>query len=125
VRVASFVVLSLVTRYLGPTLREIQDHRAASGRGDNAFVHANGLYPYVWNFDYGQTIYSKICSSAYEAFGGQSILVDFAVADNYAHARLVGLDPNHNVVFDFQYATVPCDTSWNAEPIAFDSLSIN
>lgn len=81
----------------------------------------------VWNFDYGQTLYSKICSSAYEA-SGQSILVDYAVADNYAQARLVGLDTNHDVVFDFQYPqdpTMPCSISWNALPIALDNLNIN
>lgn len=80
----------------------------------------------VWNFDYGQTLYSKICSSAYEA-AGQSILVDYAVPDNYAQARLVGLDANHDVVFDFQYPqdpTMPCSISWNALPIALDHLSI-
>lgn len=78
----------------------------------------------VWNFDYGQSIYSNICSSAYES-AGQWILVDYAVADDYRHARLVGLDPDHNVVFDFQYSTTPCNTSWNALPIALDNLTIN
>jgi arylsulfate sulfotransferase len=80
----------------------------------------------VWNFDYGQTLYSKICSSAYEA-RGQSILVDYAVPDNYAQARLVGLDANHDVVFDFEYPqdpTAPCSVSWNALPIALDNLVI-
>jgi arylsulfate sulfotransferase len=78
----------------------------------------------VWDFDYGQSIFSSICSSAYEALG-QSILVDYATADNKTEARLVGLDADHNVVFDFQYPTVPCNTSWNALPIAFDNLTIN
>jgi arylsulfate sulfotransferase len=77
----------------------------------------------VWNFDYGQSIYSNICSSAYES-ADQSILVDYAVADNYTHARLVGLDPSQNVVFDFQYPTTPCNTSWNALPIALDNLTV-
>ncbi|HEY3731215.1 MAG TPA: aryl-sulfate sulfotransferase [Steroidobacteraceae bacterium] len=78
----------------------------------------------VWDFDYGQTILSQICSSAYEAPGG-SILVDYAVADGFKHARLVGLDPSRTVVFDFQYDTVPCNTSWNAKPIALDNLTIS
>jgi arylsulfate sulfotransferase len=77
-----------------------------------------------WNFDYGQSIYSSICSSAYEA-SSQSILVDYAVADNGTEARLVGLDSSHTVVFDFQYATGSCDSSWNAVPIAFDNLQID
>ena len=77
----------------------------------------------AWRFDYGQSIYSIICSSAYES-PGQSILVDFAAADHLSHARLVGLDSSHNVVFDFEYPTVSCNTSWNAEPIALDDLTI-
>jgi hypothetical protein len=78
----------------------------------------------AWRFDYGQSIYSEICSSAYESVG-QSILVDYAAADHITQARLVGLDSSHNVVFDFEYPTVSCDTSWNALPIAFDNLSID
>jgi arylsulfate sulfotransferase len=79
----------------------------------------------TWNFDYGQSIYSSVCSSAYEAASSQSILVDYAVADNGTEARLVGLDPSQNVVFDFQYSTGSCDSSWNAVPFAFDNLQID
>jgi len=79
----------------------------------------------VWNFDYGQSLYSPFCSSAYES-PGQSILVDYAVADETTQTRLVGLDSSHNVVFDFEYPNVTlCDTSWNALPIGFDNLTIN
>jgi hypothetical protein len=77
----------------------------------------------VWRFDYGQSIYSFVCSSAYEASGG-SLLVDYAVADGVTEARLVGLDAAHNVVFDFEYPTQLCNTSWNASPIALDDFSI-
>jgi len=77
----------------------------------------------VWRFDYGQSILSPICGSSYEASGG-SYLVDFATADNLTRARLVGLDSGHNVVFDFQYDSKPCGTSWNATPIALDNFAI-
>jgi arylsulfate sulfotransferase len=77
----------------------------------------------VWRFDHDKTIFSEICSSAYES-PGQSILVDYAVADNVTHARLIGLGPTHNVVFDFQYPTASCDTSWNAIPIGLGNLTI-
>lgn len=50
------------------------------------------------------------------------MLADYAVADNTVHARLVGLDPGQKVVFDFEYATSSCNTSWNARPIAFDAM---
>jgi arylsulfate sulfotransferase len=80
----------------------------------------------AWSFDYGQTLFSPVCSSVYEALG-QSILVDYAVTDGFLQARLVGLDANHNVVFDFEYANPAnsCDTSWNARPIALDNLIVN
>ena len=54
----------------------------------------------VWNYSADQLIFSSICSSAYET-AGNSVLIDYAVADNGTHALLVGLDSNHNVVFEF------------------------
>jgi arylsulfate sulfotransferase len=79
----------------------------------------------VWNFNYGQSIYSNVCGSSYEALGN-TYLVDFATADNDTEARLVGLDPNQNVVFDFQYASPsPCGAAWNAIPIPLENLQID
>ena len=78
----------------------------------------------AWNYDAGQALFSPICSSAYEA-AGKSILVDYAVADNLTKALLVGLDSNHDVVFEFEYPTSVCNTSWNARPIALDDLKID
>jgi hypothetical protein len=79
----------------------------------------------VWNFNYGQSIYSPICGSSYES-PGNSYLVDFATAGNYKEARLVGLDRNLNVVFDFKYASPSiCGAAWNAIPISMENLQIN
>lgn len=78
----------------------------------------------VWRFDYGQKVFSAVCSSAYEA-RGKTILVDYAYADGGTHSRLVGLDVGHNVVFDFQYPSTHCGTSWNAQPIRFENLIIH
>lgn len=76
----------------------------------------------AWRFDYGESIYSDICSSAYEGKNG-SILVSYAAAEDRTSARLVGLDSNHAVAFDFRYPSpAPCATSWNAIPIAFEKL---
>ncbi len=74
------------------------------------------------HFDYGQSIYADICSSAYKSPAGASMLVNFATADNDTHARLVGLDSNQQVAFDFQYNTSGCNTSWNAQPIPFEAM---
>lgn len=77
----------------------------------------------AWDYDAGQTIDSSVCSSAYES-SDKSVLVDYATADNLKEAILVGLDPNHNVVFEFQYPTTGCNTAWNARPIALEDLQI-
>jgi arylsulfate sulfotransferase len=84
---------------------------------------AAGTAQEVWRFDNGQSISARFCSSAYEA-SGASLLVDYATAAADTEARLVGVDAAHNVVFDFEYETQACNTSWNATPIAFDDFSI-
>jgi arylsulfate sulfotransferase len=78
----------------------------------------------AWDYDAGKTIYSEICSSAYES-ADKSILVDYAVADNLTEALLVGLDSSHNVVFEYQYPTNSCNTSWNALPVPLDDLEVD
>ena len=84
---------------------------------------SSGTAQEVWDFDYGQTIYSMVCSSVYQA-PGDSYLIDYAVADSLTHARLVGLDTNKNVIFDFQYPTLGCNTAWNSVPVPLDNLSV-
>jgi arylsulfate sulfotransferase len=79
----------------------------------------------VWRFDYGQSIFSPFCSSAYES-AGSSYLVDYALANGGSATRLVGLDSNRNVIFDFAWpANFSCATSWNAIPIPLDRLVID
>ena len=75
----------------------------------------------LWRFDHDPAIKAPFCSSAYEAADG-SVLVSYATADNFAHARLIGLDSQRRVTFDFQYDTTPCGTSWNAVPLALERL---
>lgn len=70
----------------------------------SAIDQASMIATEVRDCDAGETIYSAICSSAYEA-SDQSILVDYAVASNGTEALLVGLDSSHNVVFEFKYPT--------------------
>jgi arylsulfate sulfotransferase len=77
----------------------------------------------VWNYDAGESIFSSVCSSAYQTTDG-SMLVDYATADNISEAILVGLDPNQNVVFEYEYPTTGCNTSWNARPFPLDDLQI-
>jgi len=74
----------------------------------------------VWRFDYGQMLHTDHCSSAYEA--GRSILISYARINDLFHARLVGLNDQHDVVFDFQYEARGCNTSWNAVPVPLEDM---
>lgn len=79
----------------------------------------------VWRFDHQPEISSEFCSSVYQA--GSSYLVNYAMADNAATARIVGLDANRQEVFEFSYANPGggCATSWNAIPVPFDQLQFD
>ena len=85
-----------------------------------AIDEAAGTAREVLHFDYGQSIYSQFCSSAYEH--GESLLVSYAMADNMTKARLVGLDDALDVVFDFQMPNAGCNASYNAVPLDFHDL---
>jgi hypothetical protein len=75
------------------------------------------------DFEYNQSIFASFCGSAYQYAG--SYLIDYSTADNLVHDRIVGLDANQNVAFDFQYnSTIPCGTSWNAIPVPLENLQI-
>ena len=78
----------------------------------------------AWRFDYDQSIFSAVCGSAYEA-AGKSLLVDYPWTDGGKQTRLVGLDAQRRVVFDFQYVNAGgCTTSWNAVPIHLEAMQI-
>ncbi|HEY0064999.1 MAG TPA: aryl-sulfate sulfotransferase [Telluria sp.] len=78
----------------------------------------------IWNFDYGKTILSDICSSVYEVPGG-GYLLSYAAANNRTRARIVGIDSRREVLFDFDYPSPGvCETSFSAEPIGLDKLTI-
>lgn len=92
----------------------------------------------VAEFDYGDSILSNVCSSAYSEKDG-SMLIDYAVAapgsptpvqNNLPYvvgnsARLVGLNPSRNIAFDFEYPTVGCATSFNANVVHLESLEFD
>jgi len=72
------------------------------------------------DFDYGQSLFTPFCSSAYKGFGTSSLLVDYSGTATGMN-RIVGLDPSQNIVFAFEYAG-GCDASWNTTPVRFDAL---
>lgn len=98
--------------------------RAYSAVSDYVIDETARTVTEAWHFDYGQSVSSLVCSSARSTSDG-SVLVDYAVAEGLTAARLVGLQPTHAVAFDFRYATSGCNTSWNAQPIALESLALD
>ncbi|MEB2348638.1 MAG: aryl-sulfate sulfotransferase [Comamonadaceae bacterium] len=87
---------------------------------DTTYMSANN----IWNFDYDKSISSRICSSAYQT-ANRSTIISYATANDGSNARLVGLDPAGNVVFDFEYTNKStCSSSWNANVIRFEDLKI-
>lgn len=75
----------------------------------------------VRRFDYGRAIESRFCSGVYEANG--SWLVSYSRASGGAKARLVGVDAQQRLVFDFEYANPGgCNAAFNAVPVPFDNL---
>lgn len=105
-----------------PTGAPAGETRSYSAVSAYAIDGADRIAVEARRFDYGQRIYSSVCSSAYQAPVGASMLISYAVADNATHARLVGLDESQNVAFDFEYASSGCNTSWNAQPIPFEAM---
>lgn len=77
-----------------------------------------------WTFENNQSIFSDICSSAYQSSEG-SRLITYSVAYNRTKAKLVGIDKSDKVVFDFELPTTFCNTAWNADFINFESLTFN
>ena len=84
------------------------ESRSYSAVSAYAIDAASGTAQEAWDFDYDQTVYSEFCGSVYEV-PGKTYLIDYAMANNMTDARLVGLDSNHNVIFDFQYPNSVAD----------------
>ena len=70
-----------------------------------------------WQYDHPDGLYSNVCSSAYMA-PDQSLLVLYAIPQ-----RMVGLDANKNIVFDFAYSATSRCSGFNATPVPFGNLN--
>ncbi len=75
-----------------------------------------------FTFDDNQSIFSSLCSSAYQAPNG-STLINYSQAENGTVMRIKGLDPSKKIVFDFQFPTsYGCTNGWNSTIIPFENL---
>ena len=78
----------------------------------------------VWTYEHNRDLWSDICSSAYQVSQG-GYLINYSTAYNRTRAKLIGLDANGKVAFDYEYPNQGCDTSFNAVAVDFGSLVLN
>jgi arylsulfate sulfotransferase len=78
----------------------------------------------VWTYEHNRHIWSDVCSSAYQTSQG-GYLIAYSVAYGRTRAKLVGLDADGNVAFDYEYPTYGCDAVFNAVPIDFGALVLD
>ena len=77
----------------------------------------------VWTYEPGRELFSDICSSVYEATPGNYLIAYSTVAARTS-ARLLGVDSQGKVAFDFAYPSAVCDTVFIAEPLAWNDLKL-
>ena len=77
----------------------------------------------TWTYERDRELYSDICSSVYEGAPG-TYLVTYSVTYQRTSARLLAVDENGQVAFDFAYPTYVCDTAFMAEPLAWTDLKL-
>lgn len=75
----------------------------------------------VWTYEHNRDLWSNICSSAYQVNQG-SYLIAYSSAYEHTRAKLIGLDANGKLAFDYEYPTQVCDTIFNAVVIDFGAL---
>jgi arylsulfate sulfotransferase len=73
----------------------------------------------VWSFEHSQTVWSPICSSIYQS--GTSYLIDYA--SEGGGIRLVGLDSQSHIAFEYKLPGTAYYSGWNALPIGFQNLT--
>lgn len=85
--------------------------------------NANRTATENWRFDYDKSILSDICSNSQQVLDG-SAFVNYASASNRTKSRLVGLNPQHQVVFDFELPTTLCQTSYHGTVVPLEALTL-
>jgi len=77
----------------------------------------------VWTWEGERRVFSDVCSSVYEA-GGGSLLVAYSALNARSTARLLGVDGNGQVAFEFSYPTADCNTFFMAQPLDWANLRL-
>ena len=79
----------------------------------------------IWNYPYGQSLYSRLTSSVYED-DPSNYLIDWAnitINGQPTYAEFMGLAPSGEKVFDYRYPAPNIGLfAWNAAPIHLENL---
>jgi arylsulfate sulfotransferase len=78
----------------------------------------------IWNYPMNESVFSLYCGSVYEDLP-QNYLIDEAYIEDYnaLHARILGLDADETVIFEYQYQTAGCTAVFNAVPLHLESTA--
>ena len=78
----------------------------------------------VYTYAPQPSIYSEVCGSNYKY--DNSILVDFATADNIQYADIQGIGTSNQLVFDLKIPEIDfCGTGYNAAPFPSGTITYN
>lgn len=79
----------------------------------------------VWSYPNDNSVFSPFCSSVYEDLP-LNYLVAYAVVGGInanTTARILGLTPTGEKVFDYSYPSGPCTVAYRAKPLHLESIS--
>jgi arylsulfate sulfotransferase len=77
----------------------------------------------IWSYSRNQTVYSPYCGSVYED-ASLNYLIDYALVGGFKQsmAEILGLNALGKKIFDYQYPTEGCHTTFNAIPVHLEHL---
>jgi hypothetical protein len=74
----------------------------------------------VWSYPYDQSLHSSFCSSVYEDAPGNYV-IDYANVNGWA--RILGLTPAGDKVFEYSYSTGACEDAYRTMPIHWENIT--
>lgn len=78
----------------------------------------------TWRYAPTPAIYSGFCSSVYEGAPNHH-LVTYSVAEAGTRARLLGLDKDGRVAFDYEFPSTDCAPAFYGKTVDFSNLTLN
>lgn len=111
--------------YNNPTGTSAGQTRTYSPASAYKIDESNKTADEVWSFDNNQQVFSIFVPVFIKMRAGGDYLMNYAVAENRTKAKILGLSPTGNIIFDYEMPTTVCNTSWNARPISLTNMIFN